>query len=90
MNREEEILEYSKTFKGKGMENEELKEIIRLAIIDGALWADKHPRQGLVDIDNVCDYLDSLLYYDEHDGMLKCNFTSFDKFIEDLKKVLEE
>ena len=57
MTREEEILEYSKTFKGKGMENEELKEIIRLAIIDGATWADKHPRKGLIDIERAYEWL---------------------------------
>lgn len=43
MTREEQILEYADSFKGKGMESEELKEIIRLAIIDGAKWADNHP-----------------------------------------------
>lgn len=56
----------------------------------GAVWADEHPCQGLVDINNVCDYLDRLLYYDEHDGMLKCNFTSFDEFIEDFRKAMED
>ncbi len=44
MERLDEIINYSKSFKGKGMENEELKEIIRLAIIDGAIWADTHPK----------------------------------------------
>ncbi len=43
MARTEEILNYANSFKGKGMENEELKEVIRLAIIDGAIWADTHP-----------------------------------------------
>ena len=33
MTREEQIVEYANSFKGKGMENEELKEIIQLAII---------------------------------------------------------
>ena len=41
MTRKEEIIKYSNSFEGKGVENEELKEIIRLAIIDGAMWADK-------------------------------------------------
>lgn len=43
MTREEQILEYANSFNGKGVESEELKEIIRLAIIDGAKWADNHP-----------------------------------------------
>ena len=60
MTREEEILEYANTFKGKGMESEELKEIIRLAIIDGATWADENPRKGLVDIEKACEWLATL------------------------------
>lgn len=43
MTREEQIFEYANSFKGKGIENDELKEIIRLAIIDGAKWADANP-----------------------------------------------
>lgn len=43
MTRKEEIVNYANSFNGKGMENEELKEVIKLAIIDGALWADEHP-----------------------------------------------
>ena len=57
---------------------------------DATAWSDVHPRKGLIDIDKVCDYLERLLYYDEHDGMLKCNYTSFDEFIEDLRKAMEE
>ena len=45
MTREEQIVEYANSFKGKGMENDELKEIIQLAIIDGAKWADANPVQ---------------------------------------------
>ncbi len=45
MTRTEQIVEYANSFKGKGMENDELKEIIRLAIIDGAKWADENPVQ---------------------------------------------
>lgn len=48
MTREEQILEYANSFKGKGMEIEELKEIIRLAIIDGAKWADNHPMKSSI------------------------------------------
>lgn len=43
MTREEQIFEYANSFKGKGIESDELKEIIRLAIIDGAKWADANP-----------------------------------------------
>ena len=40
MTRREERIKYTQTFKGKDVENEELKDIIRLAILDGAIWAD--------------------------------------------------
>lgn len=42
MNRQEQIIDYANSFKGIGVENEELKETIRMAVIDGALWADAH------------------------------------------------
>ena len=45
MTREEQIVEYANSFKGKGIESDELKEVIRLAIIDGAKWADAHPQE---------------------------------------------
>jgi hypothetical protein len=41
MTRKEERVNYALSFKGKDMENEELKESIQLAILDGAVWADK-------------------------------------------------
>lgn len=44
MTRKEEIINYAKSYQGKGVESEELKDIIKLAIIDGALWADAHPK----------------------------------------------
>lgn len=44
MTRKEEIINYAKSYQGKGIESEELKDIIKLAIIDGALWADAHPK----------------------------------------------
>lgn len=43
MTREEQIVNYAKSFKWKGVESEELKETLRLAIIAGAVWADRHP-----------------------------------------------
>ena len=41
MTRKEERVQYAMSFEGKEMENEELKENIRLAILSGAIWADK-------------------------------------------------
>lgn len=42
-------------------------------------------------IEKVIAYLDSLMYYvSEQDRRLVCNFTKFDKFIEDLKKTVNQ
>ena len=51
MARKDERLKYALSFKGKGMENEELKENIQLAILDGAVWADKTM------IDKACEWI---------------------------------
>lgn len=75
MKRKEEIVNYAKSFKGKGMENEELKDIIRLAIIDGALWADKTM------LDKVCEWLKYNLPYSSKPPY---------QLIEDLRKAMEE
>lgn len=31
------------------------------AFIDGAKWADEHPKQGLISIDKACEWLESAL-----------------------------
>ena len=58
MTRQEEILNYANSFQGIGMENEELKEIIRLAIIDGAMWADNNPNIDAF-IEKACEWLEN-------------------------------
>ncbi len=81
MARKEEIVNYAQSFKGKGMEIEELKDIIRLAIIDGAIWADKTM------IDKVCEWLKS--YRQEtNDGTGYIAGIVNDKTIEDLRKAM--
>ena len=77
MTRKEEILNYVNSFKGKGMENEELKEIIRLAIIDGAMWADQ------TFIEKACQWFRSI-----DDGEIFYNTT--EDFINAFHKVMGE
>lgn len=77
MTRTEEILNYANSFKGKGMENEELKEIIRLAIIDGATWADQ------TFIEKACQWFKSL-----DDSEIVYNTT--EDFINAFRKVMGE
>ena len=75
MTREEQIVEYANSFKGKGIESDDLKEIIRLAIIDGAKWADAHPQEPSLpdNINKVAQKLED--YYDvgEEHGYLYCH-----------------
>lgn len=51
--------------------------------IRGAEWADKHPRNGLVDVDEVCQYLESILL--DYAGYYCDN-----EVIEKLRKVLKK
>lgn len=59
MTRQDERVKYAMSFEGKGMENEELKDIIRLAILDGTIWADNTM------IDKACKWLKLLTNLDE-------------------------
>ena len=36
-------------------------ELIEKAFIEGAKWADEHPKEGLVSIDKACEYLESAI-----------------------------
>ena len=89
MKRQEQIIDYANSFKGIGVENEELKETIRMAVIDGAEWADAHPNEGLVSIDKVCEYLANhidkgLVIYNDNTWLKR------DEFIEKLKKEINK
>ena len=89
MKRQEQIIDYTNSFSGKCVENEELKETIRMAVIDGAEWADAHPNEGLVSIDKVCEYLANhidkgLVIYNNNTWLKR------DEFIEKLKKEINK
>lgn len=75
MARKEERLKYALSFEGKGMENEELKENIQLAILDGAVWADKTM------IEKACKFLVRHPQM-EYDGM--------SSFIKAFRKAMED
>lgn len=85
MARKKEIVNYAMSFKGKGMENEELKETIRLAIIDGAMWADETM------IEKACEFIkkhhQDYSFWDSEEYEL---VFETDKFIEDFRKAMEE
>lgn len=53
------------------------------SFIEGAEWADEHPKEGLVDINKACKYLESKIRM----------YTSFDdtcEFIDNFRKAMEE
>ena len=59
----------------------------RCGFISGAKWSDEHPKEGLVSIDKVCEYLKSLVYQEFGGGPLERTFS--DEDIEDFRKVME-
>lgn len=61
----------------------------RDTFIDGAKWADEHPRKGLVDIDKACEWLNYVL----RNGCFVNNDVGereIKAVIEDFKKKMEE
>lgn len=76
--RTEEIINYAKSFKGKMVDNEELKELVRLGIIDGAMWADSNPDEQM-----IAKYLSEKKNYPID---LNGNIPSFDETMKDVKQ----
>ena len=92
MKREEQIEVATATYINGRLKNnvppEEIEEI-RLAYQAGAIYADEHPNEGLVNIDKVCEYLTNhidkgLVIYND-DTWLKR-----DEFIKKLKKEINK
>ena len=79
MSRKEERVNYAMSFEGKGMDNEELKENIRLAILDGATWADK------TILDKMEEYLRANLW-----EVASMDCIARQKFVTNLRKALED
>lgn len=51
--------------------------------VDGAKWADENPKEGLVSIDKVCEYLESKL-------KSRIGYYSAYNFANDFRKAMEE
>ena len=77
MTRKEERINYIRSFKVKDVENEELKDIIRLAILDGALWADK----------TLMEKISTWII--EHFENYLCDGSGVEDLIKDLKEFVE-
>ena len=91
MTREEEIINAAKTFeKEEGfspivMKAKGVNSAAGIGFLEGAMWADQHPKEGMVSIDKVCEWLeqytpDYIQYFIEH---------NFAKFYEDCKKAMK-
>ena len=57
-----------------------------IGFLEGAKWADEHPRKGLVDIDKACKYWTTIAL-NEEEGEIGYYLLSH---IEDFKKVMKE
>lgn len=59
--------------------------------INGANWADEHPRKGLVDIEKVCKWMnESLVIEDSKKWYVNNKITLKERMIEDFRKAMEE
>lgn len=56
--------------------------------IEGAKWADQHPREGLWDVEKVEKVLGNLLFNKEK--KIYRAYLDYDAFFEDLRKAMEE
>ena len=88
MTRKEEIKKGAfDAFPNEGWERQ------RVSFVQGALWADEHPRKGLLDIEKVCEWLENNMhdYFDGDNEFAVCDcFLTKENFIEQLKKEMEK
>ena len=108
MSREEEIIEAGIEYTMKKKPNmlagdkfsEEMREYNRNKVFEeGAKWADEHPKEGLVSIAKVCEWLKNNVYEytsvvnhdtEETNVELTTDFKSFDEFIDAFSKSMKE
>ena len=84
MTRKEEIKKGAfDAFPNEGWERQ------RVSFVQGALWADEHPKEGLVDIDKVCEWLKEMMQ-----GHIVLEVLTGEHYeadlIKDFKKAMEE
>ena len=62
--------------------------------IDGAEWADEHPKQGLINIEKACKWLDdnfmNLIWGRTRSVYAGGNFATVDEMIANFRKAMEE
>lgn len=87
MNRQEQITKAAKAYV-KDITTD-IPATLQVMFIKGAEWADEHPKDGLVSIDKVCEYLANhidkgLVIYNNNTWLKR------DEFIEKLKKEINK
>lgn len=74
-------------------------DLLECAFTKGAEWADENPKEGLVSIDKVCEWLKNNVYEytsvvnhdtEETNVELTTDFKSFDEFIDAFSKAMKE
>ena len=71
------------------------KDFIQRAFEEGAKWADEHPKEGMVSLDKVCEYLDNVLYevvsgVSSLPDVMSIENTTMEDFIKNFRKAMEE
>ena len=61
----------------------------RVSFVQGALWADEHPRKGLVDIERACEWLKENIYYRVYKCGDELGFPTAE-FLREFRKAMEE
>lgn len=98
MTREEQIIaKASKDSEIFYKVNDNYGDCFHGGFIDGAKWADEHPKKGLVNIEDVCRFLDEHLYtststgdYDYGQEYICSDFDNATDLIFALRKAMEE
>lgn len=64
---------------------------IKTAFINGAKYADEHPREDLVSIDDVCSWLRNDLFEEDHNGTFNSlSSCTLEGFITQLRKDIKK
>ena len=91
MLREEQIIEKaSKDSEIFYKVNDNYGDCYHGGFIDGAKWADEHPKQGLISIDKACEWLQENTVKDFDNKNLTMLFGSIIDMITDFRKAMEE
>ena len=63
---------------------------VELAFIEGAKWADEHPKEGLVSIDKVYTWILKNTYKHVEDNRVSILFSSTNEMMNDLRTTMEK